>query len=144
MSGKLGQRSALSTALPTRYRENLLDELDGRCKVARAVKGRYRRLVASLGGEEVQSYQLRSLCWRFVCLEAFVEEKERGLLEGREIDEDRYLSSLNSYAGLLNRLGLGRRPKPAPTIQDYLAAKQSTQDEVQQSYEVATPDAGGA
>ena len=121
MGGKLGQNSTLSIALPTRYRENLLDELDGRCKVARAVKGRYRSLVASLGGEELQSYQLRSLCWRFVCLEVFVEEKERGLLDGREIDEDRYLSSLNVYAGLLNRLGLGRRAKPVRSLTTLLA-----------------------
>ena len=101
--------------LPDRFGERFLDGMDRRCRAVRGIKARYDGLVVSLGGEAGLSYQEKSLGWRFVCLEAFIENLEQGLVEGREVDAARYLAALNTFAGLLNRLGLARRARDVAT-----------------------------
>lgn len=73
------------------------------------------------------SYQRRSLAWRFVYLESWLEGQERALAEGKKIDEARYLAAINSYVGLLGRLGLERRARPVSTLEGYLAKKATTE-----------------
>lgn len=120
MAGIKGQKGLKSTMLETTYAPSFLDEMDGRCKVAKLIRGRLAALVSDQGGLSHLSYQRQSLCWRFVHLEAWIESQEQALAEGKKIDEARYLAAINSYVGLLGRLGLDRRARVVDPIQQVL------------------------
>jgi len=111
MAGKKGMRSDKATTLPETYDRNLLDGLDRRSRVAKLLGARYASLVADQGGSSELSYARRSLVWRFLHLEAWLENQEKALANGTKIDEPRYLAALNSFVGLLGRLGLDRRAR---------------------------------
>jgi hypothetical protein len=113
-------RSNKVTTLPDTYDKALLDGLDQRSRVAKLLRERYAALTNDQGGLGQLSYQRRSLCWRFVHLEAWIEGQERMLAESKTIDESRYLAALNSYTGLLGRLGLDRRARPVQPLSEYL------------------------
>lgn len=111
--------------LDATYEPSFLDELDGRCKVAKLIRGRFVALVSDQGGLTNLSYQRQSLCWRFLHLESWIEGQEQALAEGKKVDAARYLAALNSYVGLLARLGLERRAKPVQSLDAYLAGPPS-------------------
>ncbi|MDR4469110.1 MAG: hypothetical protein MRJ68_12585 [Nitrospira sp.] len=121
MSGIKGQKGLKRVMVDATYTPSFLDELDGRCRVAKLIRGRFTTLVGDQGGLSHLSYQRQSLCWRFLHLEAWIENQEQALAEGKKIDEARYLASLNSYVGLLARLGLERRATPVQSLDAYLA-----------------------
>jgi hypothetical protein len=75
MSGKLGQKSNLSTQVPSRYtRKSLFRLLDGRSKVARLLRDRRAVLTVGLGGEGERAYEDDSLLDRFLSLEAVIAQ----------------------------------------------------------------------
>lgn len=121
MSGTKGMRSSKTRTLPETYQKDLLDGLDQRSKVARLLRERYASLVADQGE---LSYVRQSLCWRFAHLEAWLVNQEKAMMEGRKVDESKYLAGLNSYVGLVNKLGLDRRAKQIKSLADYLASPQ--------------------
>ena len=112
MAGKAGQKSQLPTEIPERYTSSFLDELDGRSRVARELRSRWSALANAQGGERELSYMRRSLVNRFIHLECWLENQEAALANGQKIDEAKYFAALNSFAGLLGKLGLERRTKP--------------------------------
>ncbi len=111
MSGKKGQRSDKGTNVPKGYTRNVLDDLDGRFKPVREVKERARQIMNELGGVDQLSCQRQSLVWRFVCLEGWIQDQERRMLQGEAVDEARWLMALNSFTGLLQRIGLERKAR---------------------------------
>ncbi|MDA2911726.1 hypothetical protein MYX04_12465 [Nitrospiraceae bacterium AH_259_D15_M11_P09] len=120
MSGKPGQRSTLSTQLPPRWAADFLNGLDERCRVARALKQRVRALSADLGGFDGLSTQERLLCMRVAYVEALIQGQETALAHGQSINVNSYLQAVTVLSSLLKSLGLKRRPKPAPSLQEFL------------------------
>lgn len=128
MSGKPGQISQKPKFLPDSYDPKILNGLDKRSRVAKLLHARFDQLAADQGGADHLSYAHRSLCWRFLFVEAWLETQERTLSEGGTIDEARYFSALNSYTGLLARLGLNRRARPVRSLTEYLATRTATEE----------------
>ena len=97
-----------------------LDALDGRYRIARALKSRLKELHADLGGPEHLSYAERSLCKRVLFLEASIEGVEARLAQGEAVDIGPWVQSLNSMLGLYRVLGVERRSRDVSTLQEYL------------------------
>lgn len=111
MGGKLGQKSEKPTEIANRYTTGFMEELDGRVRAARTLRERLRGLVTDLGGWGSLSYQERSLAKRILHLERLIEKKESTLAHGGNVDESTYLAALNTFSGLLSKVGLKRRAK---------------------------------
>ncbi len=122
MSGKKGQRTTkhLKVANPFQKTRNILDSLDARYRPYREMKARYGALVSDLGGESELTYARKSLLWRFVCLENWIEDRERDMVLARPFDEAKWLTALGVYQGLLKRVGLVRCAKPVRGLAELL------------------------
>ncbi len=113
MSGK-------SSELPDKYTENFLQTLDGRSVIVRALKARLAALMVDLGGHGNLSYQQKSLCKRVVHLEGRIETWEKDLTEGKEIPHGAYFNSINSLIAIYKNLGLYRKSKTIPSLQEFI------------------------
>lgn len=81
-----------------------------------------RQLTEDLGGNP--STAQRSIIRRASWLEVKLRKNERASMEGQgEIAQEHCLSWVNSQRLLLCALGLERKQRPGPSLQDYLAAK---------------------
>ena len=101
--------------------------MDLRYGRAKQLRARRQALASAQGGEDQLSYMRRSLCDRFIHLERWVEQQERLMADGQEVDVARYFMGLNSFVSLLNRLGLERRAKPVTNLLAYTQqAKETT------------------
>jgi hypothetical protein len=123
MAGKRGRYSAKATDVANRYHGAVLDELDGRVRLARTLRERMRALTNDLGGINDLSYQEVSLCKRCVHLERLLEKKEATLAHGGTCDESTYLNAINALSGLYSKLGLRRRARVLPTLREYVTAQ---------------------
>ena len=112
--------------IPAQFSEDWLSKLDGRTRIARAVRDRLGELYADLGGEDSLSYQERSLCKRIVWLEALIETQELALARGEEVEQGRLTQSINALVGLLKTVGLDRRTREVPDLQSYLKRRSSS------------------
>ncbi|GAA0581432.1 hypothetical protein GCM10008997_32910 [Halomonas salifodinae] len=112
---------AKQSALPNDYSHDWLERLDGRTRLAQAVRQRYSALTTDLGGHENLSYQRRSLARRALWQEAVIEQMEAALARGEDVDLGRMTQAVNSLQGLLKTLGLDRKAKDIPDLQTYLA-----------------------
>lgn len=117
-------------AEPAHYRQDWLEVLDRRTRLARVVEDRLRELESDLGGHDVLSYQQRSLARRALWIELIIERRESALAQGLEIEEGQHGYSVNTLKGLFVTLGLHRKAKEAPSLHEYLAKKATaaTQD----------------
>ena len=111
MAGKQGQRSLKGTRAPAQFKKDTLSTLDGRVRAVREVKARWNQLASELGGVADLSCQKQSLLWRFTFLESWIQDQERRMLQGEAVDEARWLMALNSFTGLLQRIGLERKAR---------------------------------
>jgi len=112
--------------LPDEFTPRFLDALDGRTVVAKTLRARLSEIMADLGGEDQLSYAQRSLVRRAVWLESWIETQEAAAAEGEQVDIGRQVQALNSLVGLWRTLGLERRQKNAPTLQEYLRSKEQS------------------
>lgn len=110
--------------LPEEFTPKFLDQLDGRTVVARTLRARLGEIMGDLGGEEQLSHAQRSLARRAVWLESWLETQEAAAAEGEQVDIGRQVQALNALIGLWRTLGLERRQKNAPSLQEYLKAKE--------------------
>lgn len=104
--------------IPDTYSPDWIERLDGRTRVAQAVKERLAALVTDCGGD--LSYQRYSLCKRAVWMEAVIERQEAALARGEDIDQGRWTQAVNTLVGVLRTLGLERRAKPTEDLQSYM------------------------
>jgi len=116
--------------LPERYSKGFLDKLDGRVEIARQLKAGYLEVTNDLGGADTLSHMKRSLCERFVFLEAVLRGIELRMAEqGKENKAEagqllsRWIQGLNSLTGLARTLGLERRARKLDDLQGYIARK---------------------
>lgn len=112
--------------IPERYSHDWLESLDGRTRIARAVRERLTALETDLGGRDNLSYQRRSLAKRAVWLEAIIEQQEAALARGEGVDQGKLTQAVNSLIGLLKTLGLERQAKDVPSLHKYISAKGAT------------------
>lgn len=110
--------------LPEEFTPKFLDQLDGRTVVARTLRARLGEIMGDLGGEDQLSYAQRSLARRAVWLESWIETQEAEAADGKQVDIGRQVQALNSLVGLWRTLGLERRQKNAPSLREYIKAKE--------------------
>lgn len=111
-------QSDLPKDVPPKFVEGFLDELDGRAEIVKTLRRRFRALINDLGGDGL-SYQEKSLAKRAVHLERVIEKTEAILVRGGTVDMNVYLSCINIFTGVLNRLGMRKRAKTL-SLKDYL------------------------
>lgn len=109
--------------IPNAYSEDWLSQLDGRTKLAVAVRARYEALTNDLGGHANMSYQRRSLAKRALWTEAVIEQMESGLARGDDVDLGRLTQAVNSLQGLYKTLGLDRVAHDTTSLADFIERK---------------------
>jgi hypothetical protein len=143
------QAKAAPKGLIRRIRARGFSELDGRSSAVRAIARWRASIVNSLGGEENLSAQ--ELCLveqacrnRFILdsIDCFLFE-QRSLVNRKRKTAPPVLTTRMQVDGALTRtlsvLGLKRREKPVPTLQEYLESKEreeanaAPQDEPQET-----------
>lgn len=92
--------------------------IDGRSKEAAALRRSHAELIEHLGGNA--TLEQRVLIERISFLRLQLDNLDRGIAAGREVDPVLHLSLTNSLARLLRRLGPAN-PPPAPSFHDVLA-----------------------
>ena len=129
MSGKPGQLSDKpavppADALPG---DDLAALLDGRCRWVKAGRARELERMTDLGGPNQLSAAARSLIRRLINVELWIEAAEARILGGGRADDvelvSLWLQAVKVHAALSVRLGLKRRAKDVPTLQEVLQGK---------------------
>jgi hypothetical protein len=102
--------------------------VDGRSAEAR----RYRDLAMSfaddLGGAAVLTEAQRTLVFQAAALVVQSEALNGAMIRGESVDVEQQTRVANALGRTLNRLGIRKRPSPAPTIAEYLAARKADRD----------------
>lgn len=109
---------------PARYTPGWLADLDKRTAVAQEMARRFDEVATDLGGADRLSYLARSLVSRYLWSEYWIQQQERAIAEGREVDMGRYTQAVNSATGLANKLGLDRVARDVPDLQTFLQKRQ--------------------
>jgi hypothetical protein len=124
-------RERKQNKLPERYSKNFLAKMDGRIELARELKAAFEEVTNDLGGIDTLSHMNRSLCERFVFLEAVLRGLELQMAEEgtkqSKVDAgqllSRWIQGLNSLTGLARTLGLERRARKVDDLRSYVASK---------------------
>lgn len=101
------------------------DALDKRCVAARIARQEFAHHLADLGGEEATSHAERALLAHTIPMRLWLRSVETRLMEGKPVDDlmGVYSTVLNTLHSAYRTLGLKRRPKDVPSLQDYLRQK---------------------
>ena len=113
-------------APPRNFNTGWLSELDGRTAIAQEMRERFRAFTDDLGGADTLSYAKRSLVERALWLEFWLAQQEQALAGGSDFDVGKWTQAANALQGILSKLGLDRRAKDLPSLNEYLARKAST------------------
>jgi hypothetical protein len=116
----MARERKLSASLPENYAPNFMTQLDMRTVLGRAVRERHDAILTDLGGAESLSTIKLSLVRRFVWFEAMIEGMECRAAASEPIDVGCWTQLVNSWLGIARILGLERRPKRLPSVQEYL------------------------
>lgn len=126
MSGRKGALSQKATEIVSRYREDFLADMDGRCSEVRLLRVKVYQITADLGGWSNLSNMQRSLCERAVHMERQIEKMEKKLIVGVKVDLNQYTNLVATYSGLLSKINPGlKRLVKVLTLDDYQKAKGS-------------------
>jgi hypothetical protein len=98
-----------------------LDRLDGRTIAARRARELVEAIEADLGGADRLSEGTKQLARRAAVLSVFIENSEASWLAGQEVQLGDYLSAVNSQRRVLTTIGLERRQREIPTLDEHLA-----------------------
>jgi hypothetical protein len=113
--------------------DDLTTLLDGRRRWLKAGRAREQERSADLGGADQLSAAQRSLIRRLVNVELWIEATEARILGGSAADDDElvtlWLMAIKVHMQLSVRLGLKRRAKDVPTLQDYLRQKAAEKEQ---------------
>lgn len=84
-------------------------QVDGRSAIARRFRDHIADLSAQLGGDTTPAQDM--LIRRAATLAVLAELDEAKIAAGEPVAETAYIVGVNALSGVLNRLGLQRRPK---------------------------------
>lgn len=107
--------------LPTRFRDgSALANLDGRARVARAVREGVQAILEDKGGADAASFLARRTASRVMFLDGLLAKDEVSIAEGKEIDRAGYVRAAQTWLKYASVLGLQRVAKPAEDLQAYM------------------------
>lgn len=109
--------------VPQRYSQGWLDRMDGRRALVQHMRSRVEGIADDLGGRDGLSVMQLSLIERFVFLEYWIHEAERTAIEGGEFSPGAWIQAYNSLQGAAKTLGIERKARQVPSLQEYLQAK---------------------
>lgn len=81
-----GYMSGKNKTVPERFTPQWLQSLDGRTAIAQEMRRRFDEVATDLGGADRLSYLERSLVSRYLWAEFWIQQQEREIAEGRELD----------------------------------------------------------
>lgn len=118
-----GVSTHLLTKLPARLARFPWPDVDRRSRPAREVAATYWELATDLGGLDRLSTQERALVERAAFLLYRVRQHEADVLAGRQpvVDSGTHSNHVNVLSGVLAKLGLERKARPAQTLQELMA-----------------------
>jgi hypothetical protein len=125
MAGKNGPLPKIPRQMPVRYHEDFASVMDGRSRLARAVRDRLEALISDLGGEDALSHAQISLCRRAVWIELMVEHEESRIAEGSGVDVQPHVALVSSLVSIYRVLGVKRQARQA-RLSEYLQRSKST------------------
>jgi hypothetical protein len=128
MAKKARRSNRLVPALPqgrsrVTNHANLLDNIDGRSRMARRYRDIAAALIADAGGTERCSETRLQLIRRFAALSVQAEQLESRLANGEEINLAAHAHISSTLVRLVSRLGINRQAKAIPSLSDYLDGK---------------------
>jgi hypothetical protein len=97
--------------VPSKYEENFIFKLDKRLDITHELIAKFKRIEDDLGGDSSLSYLQQSLIQRYLFLEYWLQETEKKLIKGKEVDIGKWVQSINSAQGVIAKLGLEKKPK---------------------------------
>lgn len=112
--------------LPKKYELNLLQKVDRRSEIYKALKRSYDAIVADLGGRDELSHAKLMLIERLVFLEAVLETIEHQIAAEPKTSPktmSRWIQGLNSLQGLARTIGLERKPRKAGDLRAYVEGR---------------------
>jgi len=112
-------RAGKNTTLMQHYVPDYAEKIDGRSKLAKAIRERTAALTADLGGREALSHQQFSLCRRAVWLETLLDHEESRIAQGDGVDIPDHARLVNSLLAVYRALGLKRQARDI-TLHDVL------------------------
>jgi hypothetical protein len=118
----LTQRSAAARARTTN-RDIYLPGVDGRSTVARRYHDITIAVISDQGGLDNMSELRLHLCKRAAAVNTLIEQMEARIVAGEPIEQDKYVSLIQASIRLSNTLGLNRKAKAVPDLDDYLRSK---------------------
>lgn len=99
-------------APPAKYSRGFMVQLDQRTETAKELNERFNAYANDLGGIERLSYAQRSLLEHCLFLQYWLSQQEQALVNGTaEFDSGKYAQALNTFSGLIAKLGLKRVAK---------------------------------
>jgi hypothetical protein len=102
----------------------LLPEVDGRSALARRFRDIVAQLAADQGGADRLSEARLQLLRRFAAAAVLAEELEGKLARGQTIDLAEHALLSSTLVRIAQRIGIDRRAKTIPSLNEYLASKQ--------------------
>lgn len=112
-----------ATELPGKFTAGFLTSMDGRFAEVKGLRARLDGLITDLGGVECLSRQEIILAERATFLQALLETREATFMRAGQLDLTAYIAGVNALASVLRTLGIQRRVKDVPNLQDYLRQK---------------------
>jgi len=118
-----------SRRVPSQYRREWLSRADKRAGPVKAVVERAKHVAQDLGGIEELSRIEQDLIVRYAFTSEQCEQNEADALQGKPINAFLYLSRVDRIVRLAALIGIKRRAKQLPTLQEYLRQKAKDGDE---------------
>lgn len=103
--------------------QEYLPNVDGRSVLARRWRDVAANLISDQGGIEAVSTARLHLIKRLAGITSMLEEVEAKYVRGEPIDMDAYLAMVNASVRLSNTIGLNRKTKQVPDLQEYLRGR---------------------
>jgi len=110
------RKRKLKPALPAKFQQGFIAELDCRTLMARTLRQRFAAIADDLGGEDQLSNLIASLLERCIFLEAMLTKIESDLTLAKDGQDSkavaetlaRWVQLVNSFQGIAAKLGLDR------------------------------------
>ena len=113
----------------TKIRLLSIDDIDGRTLAVKRVRATEAAIVSDLGGQDAITAAQGAMVRRAAVLVTMLGDVEARWAGGEQIDPAGYRATVDALRRLLLALGLERRAKAVPSLNDYLAARENAEDD---------------